>query len=148
MHKLIIYTVANSPDLNFNPQFKQAGSVCRKSAGDCDLPEYCTGAAEECPEDSFEMNGKPCYNQAQGYCHDGQCPTYEQHCWRLFGPGTLDTLHSEQLFKKNKTNGVTVHTSAFPLCKTYKLSLESSSFLSIFSRFLKLQYHMVENDAL
>ncbi|KAM8729894.1 zinc metalloproteinase-disintegrin-like atrase-A [Acanthopagrus schlegelii] len=72
-----------------NCQFKQAGSVCRKSASDCDLPEYCTGASEECPEDSFEMNGKPCYNQAQGYCHNGQCPTYEQHCWRLFGPGTI-----------------------------------------------------------
>ncbi|XP_070846661.1 zinc metalloproteinase-disintegrin-like atrase-A [Chaetodon trifascialis] len=69
-------------------QFKAAGSVCRKSAGSCDLPEYCTGALEDCPEDSFEMNGKPCHNQAQGYCYDGRCPTLEQHCWRLFGPGT------------------------------------------------------------
>ncbi|XP_040923423.1 disintegrin and metalloproteinase domain-containing protein 8 [Toxotes jaculatrix] len=68
-------------------QFKPSGSVCRKSAGDCDLPEYCTGLSEDCPADSFEMNGKPCYNQAQGYCYNGQCPTHEQHCWRLFGPG-------------------------------------------------------------
>lgn len=57
------------------------------SVGECDLTDYCTGASAECPEDSFEMNGKPCYNQAEGYCHDGQCPTHEQHCWRLFGPG-------------------------------------------------------------
>nr|XP_046232317.1 zinc metalloproteinase-disintegrin-like BjussuMP-1 [Scatophagus argus] len=71
-----------------NCQFKPAGSVCRKSAGDCDLPEYCTGVSQDCPEDSFHMNGKPCYNQAQGYCYDGQCPTHEQHCWRLFGTGT------------------------------------------------------------
>lgn len=72
----------------FNLQLKQAGSVCRASAGECDLPEYCTGASQDCPDDSFQMNGKPCYNQAEGYCHDGQCPTHQQHCWRLFGPGT------------------------------------------------------------
>lgn len=76
-----------SKSLCFNPQLKQAGSVCRMSADECDLTDYCTGASAECPEDSFEMNGKPCYNQAEGYCHDGQCPTHEQHCWRLFGPG-------------------------------------------------------------
>ncbi|KAF7664059.1 hypothetical protein LDENG_00191100 [Lucifuga dentata] len=70
-----------------NCQLKAAGSVCRKAAGDCDLPEYCTGASEDCPEDSFEMNGKPCYDRAQGYCYNGQCPTHQQHCWRLFGPG-------------------------------------------------------------
>lgn len=70
-----------------NCQLSMSGSVCRKSAGDCDLPEYCTGVSQDCPEDSFEMNGKPCYEQAQGYCFDGQCPSYEQHCWRLFGQG-------------------------------------------------------------
>ncbi|XP_034716654.1 disintegrin and metalloproteinase domain-containing protein 8-like [Etheostoma cragini] len=70
-----------------NCQFRPAGSVCRASAGDCDLPEYCTGASEDCPEESFEMNGKSCYNQAQGFCYNGQCPTHQQHCWRLFGPG-------------------------------------------------------------
>uniref|UniRef100_A0A8D3DD19 ADAM metallopeptidase domain 8b n=1 Tax=Scophthalmus maximus TaxID=52904 RepID=A0A8D3DD19_SCOMX len=72
-----------------NCQFQSAGSVCRKSAGDCDLPEYCTGESEDCPDDGFEMNGKPCYDQSQGFCHDGQCPTHEQHCWRLFGLGAI-----------------------------------------------------------
>ncbi|XP_041819034.1 disintegrin and metalloproteinase domain-containing protein 8 [Chelmon rostratus] len=81
-------------------QFKAAGSVCRKSASGCDLPEYCSGASEDCPEDSFEMNGKPCYNQAQGYCYNGQCPTHEQHCWRLFGPGTKVGL--DMCFDLNK----------------------------------------------
>ncbi|KAM6896866.1 zinc metalloproteinase-disintegrin-like 2d [Xenentodon cancila] len=70
-----------------NCQLMASGSVCRKSAGECDLPEYCTGQSQDCPEDDFEMNGKPCYNQASGYCHNGQCPTREQHCWRLFGEG-------------------------------------------------------------
>ncbi|XP_042363925.1 zinc metalloproteinase-disintegrin-like 2d isoform X2 [Plectropomus leopardus] len=72
-----------------NCQLKPAGSVCREAAGDCDLPDYCTGASEDCPEDSFEMNGKPCYDQAQGYCYNGHCPTHEQHCWRLFGAGAI-----------------------------------------------------------
>ncbi|XP_060883770.1 snake venom metalloproteinase-disintegrin-like mocarhagin [Labrus mixtus] len=71
-----------------NCQFAVSGSVCRKTSGDCDLPEYCTGVSQDCPEDSFELNGKPCYEQAQGYCYDGRCPTYEQHCWRLFGQGS------------------------------------------------------------
>ncbi|XP_070783091.1 disintegrin and metalloproteinase domain-containing protein 8-like [Enoplosus armatus] len=83
-----------------NCQFELAGSVCRKSAGDCDLPEYCTGVSGDCPEDSFEMNGKPCYDQAQGYCYDGQCPTHLQHCWRLFGPGTR--VGSDVCFDLNK----------------------------------------------
>lgn len=74
-------------------QLKSSGSVCRQSAGSCDLPEFCTGLSSDCPEDSFEMNGKPCYKTlqgsgtVQGYCYNGQCPTREHHCWRLFGPG-------------------------------------------------------------
>ncbi|KAI3365060.1 hypothetical protein L3Q82_010171 [Scortum barcoo] len=58
-----------------NCQLKQAGSVCRKSAGDCDLPEYCSGLSAVCPDDSFEMNGKPCDDRARGYCYNGRCPT-------------------------------------------------------------------------
>lgn len=53
-------------------------------------------SSEVCPENSFVMNGKPCYDQAQGYCHNGQCPTYQQHCWRLFGKGTP---HSDEYVK-------------------------------------------------
>uniref|UniRef100_A0A3Q4IG13 ADAM metallopeptidase domain 8b n=1 Tax=Neolamprologus brichardi TaxID=32507 RepID=A0A3Q4IG13_NEOBR len=74
-------------------QLKSSRSVCRQSAGNCDLPEFCTGLSSDCPEDSFEMNGKPCYKTlqgsgtVQGYCYNGQCPTREHHCWRLFGPG-------------------------------------------------------------
>lgn len=74
----------------FLPQFRAAG-VCRRSAGDCDLPEFCTGLSADCPEDAFEMNGKPCRDHGDGYCYDGQCPTHEQHCWRLFGPGRTET---------------------------------------------------------
>uniref|UniRef100_A0A3B4A9V1 ADAM metallopeptidase domain 8b n=1 Tax=Periophthalmus magnuspinnatus TaxID=409849 RepID=A0A3B4A9V1_9GOBI len=71
-----------------NCKFRSAGSLCRRPAGECDLPEYCTGTSEACPDDSFVMNGKPCSDQGPGYCYDGQCPTHQQHCWRLFGEGT------------------------------------------------------------
>ncbi|XP_071062798.1 zinc metalloproteinase-disintegrin-like 2d isoform X1 [Pseudochaenichthys georgianus] len=83
-----------------NGQLTPAGGVCREAASDCDLPEYCTGESERCPEDSFEMNGTPCYDQAQGYCSNGQCPTHQQHCWRLFGPGTR--VASDVCFNLNK----------------------------------------------
>ncbi|XP_029564232.1 disintegrin and metalloproteinase domain-containing protein 8 isoform X4 [Salmo trutta] len=68
-----------------NCQLKQAASLCRSAAGDCDLAEYCTGTSEHCPEDTFQMNGKPC-SYGQGYCYNGQCPTLQQHCKRLWGP--------------------------------------------------------------
>ncbi|XP_071266504.1 disintegrin and metalloproteinase domain-containing protein 8-like isoform X1 [Salvelinus alpinus] len=68
-----------------NCQLKQATSLCRTASSDCDLAEYCTGTSEHCPEDTFKMNGKPC-NYSQGYCYNGQCPTLQQHCKRLWGP--------------------------------------------------------------
>ncbi|KAG7462513.1 hypothetical protein MATL_G00185680 [Megalops atlanticus] len=69
-----------------NCQLKPAGSLCRDSVGDCDLPELCTGQSAECPKDAFQMNGFPC-NGDQGYCYNGRCPTHQQHCMRLWGPG-------------------------------------------------------------
>ncbi|XP_036406559.1 disintegrin and metalloproteinase domain-containing protein 8-like [Megalops cyprinoides] len=69
-----------------NCQLKQAGSPCRESANDCDLAEYCTGQSAQCPKDVFKMNGLPC-NFDQGYCYNGQCPTYLHHCRKLWGSG-------------------------------------------------------------
>uniref|UniRef100_A0A3P8ZUE7 ADAM metallopeptidase domain 8b n=1 Tax=Esox lucius TaxID=8010 RepID=A0A3P8ZUE7_ESOLU len=68
-----------------NCKLKQSDSLCRAASTDCDLAEYCTGMSERCPEDTFQMNGKPC-NSDQGYCYNGQCPTLQQHCRRLWGP--------------------------------------------------------------
>ncbi|XP_020773843.2 disintegrin and metalloproteinase domain-containing protein 8 [Boleophthalmus pectinirostris] len=82
-----------------NCQFKPAGTVCRRPASECDLPEYCTGTTAACPDDSFVMNGKPCSDLGPGYCHDGQCPTHQQHCWRLFGKGAK--VASEDCFSLN-----------------------------------------------
>lgn len=67
-------------------QLKQSGSLCRKSAHDCDLEEYCTGESAFCPTDDYKMNGLPC-NFNQGYCYNGQCPTHREHCKLLWGTG-------------------------------------------------------------
>ncbi|XP_029962451.1 disintegrin and metalloproteinase domain-containing protein 8a [Salarias fasciatus] len=68
-----------------NCQLKATGSVCRPKAGDCDLAEYCTGFAAACPTDAYTQNGLPC-NRGKGYCYNGQCPSREEHCKRLWGP--------------------------------------------------------------
>ncbi|RXN25441.1 disintegrin and metallo ase domain-containing 8-like protein [Labeo rohita] len=67
-----------------NCQLKHSSSLCRKSAHDCDLDEYCTGISAFCPEDEYKMNGHPC-NYNQGYCYNGQCPTHKEHCKKLWG---------------------------------------------------------------
>ncbi|KAI4886105.1 hypothetical protein NFI96_020211 [Prochilodus magdalenae] len=74
-----------------NCQLKDAGNMCRPSAHDCDLEEYCTGVSAQCPKDDYKMNGLPC-NYNQGYCYNGQCPTLKEHCKKLWGPGAdVDT---------------------------------------------------------
>ncbi|KAJ3607948.1 hypothetical protein NHX12_024999 [Muraenolepis orangiensis] len=81
------------------------GECCKDCQ--CDLAEYCTGMSEGCPEESFVMNGKPCYNQGQGYCYNGQCPTHKHHCWRLFGPAA--TMGSDGCFDLNRNGQDVAH---------------------------------------
>ncbi|XP_038187974.1 disintegrin and metalloproteinase domain-containing protein 33 isoform X2 [Arvicola amphibius] len=66
---------------------KPAGTPCRPAASDCDLPEFCTGASPHCPADMYLLDGSPCA-KGRGYCLDGWCPTLEQQCQQLWGPGS------------------------------------------------------------
>ncbi|KAL3050259.1 hypothetical protein OYC64_012319 [Pagothenia borchgrevinki] len=68
-----------------NCQLKPTGSVCRAKTGDCDLAEYCTGFSATCPTDAFTQNGRSC-SRGTGYCYNGQCPSQQEHCRRLWGP--------------------------------------------------------------
>ncbi|XP_076830513.1 disintegrin and metalloproteinase domain-containing protein 8a [Brachyhypopomus gauderio] len=68
-----------------NCQIKQAGSLCRRMAHDCDLDDFCSGESPYCPKDEYKMNGLPC-DSHRGYCYNGQCPTLKEHCQRLWGP--------------------------------------------------------------
>uniref|UniRef100_A0A8C0WCT0 Disintegrin and metalloproteinase domain-containing protein 33 n=1 Tax=Castor canadensis TaxID=51338 RepID=A0A8C0WCT0_CASCN len=67
-------------------QLKPAGTLCRRPVDDCDLPEFCTGASPHCPRDIYLLDGSPCAS-GRGYCRDGACPTLEQQCQQLWGPG-------------------------------------------------------------
>uniref|UniRef100_A0A1I8IY26 Disintegrin domain-containing protein n=1 Tax=Macrostomum lignano TaxID=282301 RepID=A0A1I8IY26_9PLAT len=66
------------------------GSVCRASRGVCDLPEYCNGTSEWCPEtDDFLLDGTECaFNPTnslvQAYCYNGECGSRDSRCSQLF----------------------------------------------------------------
>ncbi|KAI4902868.1 hypothetical protein NFI96_031219 [Prochilodus magdalenae] len=62
----------------------EAFNMCRAKRDECDLPEYCTGTSNECPEDVFAVNGLPCKN-GNGYCYNGQCPRKEDQCIKMWG---------------------------------------------------------------
>ncbi|XP_066521698.1 disintegrin and metalloproteinase domain-containing protein 8 isoform X2 [Hoplias malabaricus] len=100
-------------------QIKPAGSVCRVSASECDLPEYCTGLTEKCPEESFEMNGIPC-RSGDSYCYNGQCPTQLQHCQRLWGEDAKvasDTCFYQNTLGRNDSHCGRTKNGYMP-CKT------------------------------
>lgn len=46
---------------------KALGTICRASAGDCDVPEKCTGASAQCPPDEFKSEEVICRDSV------GQC---------------------------------------------------------------------------
>lgn len=39
---------------------KAGGTPCRETGGLCDLPEFCTGDSELCPEDVTVLDGLEC----------------------------------------------------------------------------------------
>uniref|UniRef100_A0A3B4YCJ2 ADAM metallopeptidase domain 8a n=1 Tax=Seriola lalandi dorsalis TaxID=1841481 RepID=A0A3B4YCJ2_SERLL len=75
-------------------------SVCRSRSGDCDLAEYCTGFSASCPTDAYTQNGLPC-NRGKGYCYNGQCPSRQEHCKRLWGPGKAAVNYSLRCSKQS-----------------------------------------------
>ncbi|NWZ22151.1 ADAM8 protein, partial [Asarcornis scutulata] len=70
---------------------KAAGTMCRASKNDCDLPEHCTGLSSECPDDVFQENGIPCQS-GNGYCYNGACPSHAEQCRVLWGAGSIPPL--------------------------------------------------------
>ncbi|XP_034489289.1 disintegrin and metalloproteinase domain-containing protein 12 [Drosophila innubila] len=71
---------------------KLAGSACRPTENECDLPEYCTGESEYCPADVFRRDTEPCDNN-QAYCFLGTCRSHANQCRILWGPTGDNSVH-------------------------------------------------------
>ncbi|TRY68307.1 hypothetical protein TCAL_03011 [Tigriopus californicus] len=64
---------------------KPSGDLCRPSDHACDLPEFCTGESEFCPNDVYKVDGTPC-KVGHAFCYQGTCRTHSDQCKLLWGP--------------------------------------------------------------
>ncbi|XP_042301200.1 disintegrin and metalloproteinase domain-containing protein 20-like [Sceloporus undulatus] len=78
-----------------NCQYRPAGTVCRERVNACDLPEYCNGTSEWCPEDVYIQDGASCNDDA--HCYHGNCASHNEQCKMLFGKKA--TVASEDCFR-------------------------------------------------
>ncbi|KAL1451134.1 hypothetical protein WDU94_003424 [Cyamophila willieti] len=67
----------------------EAGRVCRSAVRECDLPEFCDGDSEFCPDDVFKMSGELC-KEGDAYCYEGSCRTHSDQCRLLWGPSGIE----------------------------------------------------------
>jgi hypothetical protein len=79
---------------------KEAGTMCRDAYGECDLPEFCVGDSEFCPDDVYKRDTEEC-KDGNAFCYQGTCRTRNDQCRLLWGPSGES---SEQCYQKN-SNG-------------------------------------------
>ncbi|XP_065167379.1 disintegrin and metalloproteinase domain-containing protein 12-like isoform X2 [Atheta coriaria] len=77
---------------------KNAGTMCRSADYECDLPEYCTGQSEYCPDDIYKMDTESC-DGGKAYCYHGFCRTRSDQCKLLWG--NTGKSSDEQCYKMN-----------------------------------------------
>uniref|UniRef100_A0A8C0JZD9 ADAM metallopeptidase domain 21 n=1 Tax=Canis lupus dingo TaxID=286419 RepID=A0A8C0JZD9_CANLU len=71
-----------------NCSFSAAGTLCRPIQNICDLPEYCKGGSNQCPDDFYMQDGTAC--SEGGYCYHGNCTDRTVHCKEIFGASTVE----------------------------------------------------------
>uniref|UniRef100_A0A7G3ACA6 Putative adam metalloprotease n=1 Tax=Lutzomyia longipalpis TaxID=7200 RepID=A0A7G3ACA6_LUTLO len=76
---------------------RTAGTVCRSADGECDLPEFCTGESEYCPNNVFKRDTEEC-DRGKAYCYQGSCRSRGDQCKVLWGPSGNS---SDECYSKN-----------------------------------------------
>ncbi|XP_078397384.1 disintegrin and metalloproteinase domain-containing protein 12-like [Cetorhinus maximus] len=74
-------------------QFLPASTVCRPSAGECDLPEFCTGNFSRCPINMYLKDGHTC-SEGNLYCSGGICLSADRQCQEVWGEGATSAEHT------------------------------------------------------
>ena len=97
---------------------KPASMLCRPISGECDLPEFCLGNSEFCPNDVYKRDTEAC-KDGKAYCYQGACTTHDDQCKILWGQGgrNFDTCY---FLNKNGNNtgncGFNHRTMEFDKC--------------------------------
>ncbi|XP_042301106.1 disintegrin and metalloproteinase domain-containing protein 21-like [Sceloporus undulatus] len=84
-----------------NCKFIPAQVVCRRNISVCDLPEYCNGSSQFCPEDVYVQDGAPCNDKL--HCYHGKCITINDQCKMMFGARAIAA--PEGCYKRMNTRG-------------------------------------------
>nr|XP_060610887.1 disintegrin and metalloproteinase domain-containing protein 21-like [Anolis sagrei ordinatus] len=88
-------------DCCVNCNYIPAQVPCRKNTSVCDLPEYCNGSSEWCPDNVYVQDGAPC---GEGlYCYRGKCIPPNEQCKMMFG--IRSTAASEGCFRNVNSKG-------------------------------------------
>ncbi|XP_040821702.1 disintegrin and metalloproteinase domain-containing protein 25-like [Ochotona curzoniae] len=64
-------------------QLRASGEVCREKDNECDLPEWCNGVSQACPDDVYMENGYKCLDT--GFCYKKRCNVRDEQCRQIFG---------------------------------------------------------------
>ncbi|KAM5309019.1 LOW QUALITY PROTEIN: disintegrin and metalloproteinase domain-containing protein 25-like [Glossophaga mutica] len=82
-------------------QILPTGTVCRQQENTCDLPEWCNGTSNHCPEDVYVQDGVPC--EDGGYCYEKRCNNREDQCRNIFGKEAKSA--NQSCYTKMNTRG-------------------------------------------
>ncbi|XP_062069120.1 disintegrin and metalloproteinase domain-containing protein 20-like [Lepus europaeus] len=100
-------------------QFREIGELCREQENECDLPEWCNGTSQECPEDVYVRNGQTCMETSQ--CYNKICPSREMQCKQIFGEEAMNAkelCYSEMNTRGDRFGNCGNDTVSYTACNT------------------------------